>query len=135
MHDRQSQGILVDVAHWFTSPHGTFIEVFGAYRSPHILSLLVIDKVAMKEVGSQLYTGLSGSFKKSNKSPWSIFPLQIGSYELNNLKVEEGDIEDLNRLIFGEMGYHRYDPRGICAQHCAKVRFTWAYALVSSEDE
>ncbi len=40
--------IIANVADWFTSPQGTFIRVFRAFRNPHLMSLFVTDKVVMK---------------------------------------------------------------------------------------
>jgi len=54
----------------------------------------------------------------------SIFSLQIGSYELNNLKVVEIEIEEIILLIFSEVIFNRYDPRSTWEEHCEKLRYT-----------
>jgi len=53
---------------WFTSPDGTFIRVFSAYRSLHLLPLFVTDKVVTQEVNYQLATRLSRFLYKVKKS-------------------------------------------------------------------
>lgn len=52
---------LAYIENCFTPPKGTFIKVFGAYKSSHLMPLFVNDKVVMQEVVYQLSTRLSGS--------------------------------------------------------------------------
>lgn len=95
----------------------------------------VTDKVFMKEFGYQLCTRLSQQLQMSNKSPWPIFPLQIGLYELKNLKEIEVDIKELNSLTCDRMSFHQYDPRDVWKQHFEKMRYTYPYEFFSWEDE
>jgi len=100
-------------SYWFTSYQGTFVSVYGAYKPPWLMLKYVTDKVFMKEFGYQLCTRLSQQLQMSNKSPWPIFPLQIGLYELKNLKEIEVDIKELNSLTCDRMSFHQYDPRDV----------------------
>lgn len=109
----QEKGVIADITYSLASPQGTFIRVYGAYKIPHLMSFFITNKVVIQEVRYQLATGLSGSLHRLKKSLWPILPLQIGSYSYKNLKVVEEDIFELEHLSFGEMGYWRYDPRGI----------------------
>lgn len=51
----------------------------------------------------------------------------MGSYETKILKAVEAEAKQLKSLNFGEMIFHRYDPRGVYERHSTKLHFVWAY--------
>jgi len=119
---RETRKAVVEITDWFASPQGKYLKVFGSQMPPHLMLRYVTGKVVMKEVRYQLWTGQL--LQKKKKEHWSLFPLQVGYYELKNLKVVETKVGELSGLKFGEMSFHIYDPSIKCKQHCAKLHFS-----------
>lgn len=92
--------------------------------------MLVTNKVVLQEVAYQLTIGLSKTLLKGNKGLWSVFPLIIGAYTIQNFK----EAEDLNIFHFNELAFHRCDPRGIASTHCKSIGFGWPYVHFTDEE-
>lgn len=69
------------------------------------------------------------------KAPWTSFPLCIGLSELKSLKATDAKIEEIMRLYFGMMSFHRYDSRKICRQHCDKIKYIWPYGTITIPED
>jgi len=79
----------------------------------------------MQEVSYHLSIGLPAILKRNNKAPWPTLPLQIGAYEINNMKAIESEGNELGKFEFSLMEYHPYDPKSVCKKHCANIHFNW----------
>lgn len=51
--------------------------------------------------------------------------MQIGLYEINNLKVLDTIGKVINNFSFGTHDFNPYDTCGICKDHCARIHFHW----------
>jgi len=78
---------VLEIANWFASPDGTFLRAFSGQKLPHILSRYAINKLVMQEVSYHLSIGLSIALHRKKKTPCLTLPMQIGLYEIKNLKV------------------------------------------------
>lgn len=126
---------VVELADWFSSLDGIYLRVFGSKKSSHFLSRYATEKLVMQEVAYHLSTSLSRVLQRKKKEPQHTLPLQIGSYEIMNLKAIETEVKELGKFKFNLMEYHLYDPRNVCKQHCAKIRFNWPNKKFSRQEE
>lgn len=122
-------------ADWFASSNGTYLRVFNSHKSSHMLPRWVTNKLVMQEVAYHISIDLSGVLRRNKKAPWPTLLLQIGLYEIRNLKVVETKGKEIDKFSFGHMEYHPYDPRSVWKKHCEKIHFTWPSETYSRPEE
>lgn len=65
---------LPGIVDWFTHRDTTYMRVFGAYKSPHVLPTLIKRKVLLWECGLSTHYGFIQEIIKYKKAPWPTFP-------------------------------------------------------------
>lgn len=61
--------------------------------------------------------------------------MQIGLYEIKNLKVVDTKGKAIKKFSFDTQDFNLYDPRGICKNHCAIIQFQWLGGTFHSQEE
>lgn len=118
---------LVDKENCYASPIGTFIEMYNTQKDLHILSKFSMDNMLMQEVSYHISTGLSVIQHKNKEAPWPTLPLQIGLYEIQNLKHVDFKMEEFKRFSFGTRSFNPYDPHCLVMDQCARVHHPWIH--------
>ncbi len=66
----------------------------------HVLLKFIMDKLVMKEVSYHILAGFSARLHRKKKEPWPTIPLQIGLYEIWNLKHAYVEREEIKKYDF-----------------------------------
>lgn len=69
------------------------------------------------------------------KAPWQTLPMQIGLYEINNLKVTDTEGKAIEKFAFYTQEFNPYDPHGICKKNCVRIHFQWLSKIFHWEEE
>lgn len=118
---------LLNIVDWCTSPGGTFINMFGGKKPPHVLPRFATDILVMQEVSCHISIGLSVRPHRRKKTPWPSLPLQFELYEIWFLNDVDDKAKSLENFEFDTKDYSLYDPHCICKNHCAKVYDPWIH--------
>lgn len=59
------------------------------------------------------------------KAPWRTLPMQIGLYDIKNLKVTDTKGKAIEKFAFDTQDFNPYDPHGICKNKCVRIHFQW----------
>jgi hypothetical protein len=108
--------------------HNTYIRVYGAMKSPHLLPRFVPDKLVL------LRSGLSngdqwsrGMLYRDKKAIWPPLPLYIDTYLFSNTKKIQEEVDILLSYHFGEERFRRHDPKKVIKEHFNKLGVPWEY--------
>lgn len=118
---------LIDIAHWYASPLGTFIWMYNVKKALHILTKFSMDKLVMQEVSYHISIGLLDRLHRKKKAPWPALPLRIELYEIQNLKHAEAEREEFKRFTFSTRSFNPYDLYCLVKDHYARVQFPWIH--------
>lgn len=124
---KRSMETITKVAHWFPNGEGTFIRVFGSYKTPHALPRFATNRVLMQEVCYQMTQGFLKTLRKGKKKPWPAFPLIIRAYTVENFKEVEAEDKELKGYHFVNLNHCTYDLERVVAAHCKRANFNWSY--------
>lgn len=91
----------------------------------HILPRYATDKLVMQEVVYHLSTGFLATFDEKKKAPRRTLPMQIGLYEIKNLKVADFEGRAIEKFAFNTMDFNLYDPWNACRNHHGRIHFYW----------
>jgi hypothetical protein len=114
---------LKDIGDWYVKKYYTYIQIYGATGAPHLLPKYVPDKLLAREIAYQtIEKGATAYLSEKNKKYWPIFPIQVGSYSLENKKQDEKEVEALKELCLylGEPKSH--DPQNVVYEHMKVVK-------------
>lgn len=104
MSERVKQ-IVPFVVDWFMDQDDTYIIVFGAVKLPQLSPKLAKYRVVLQEIAYQVYKIVGEALLRTKKLSWLHIPFQLGAYELKDIN------EALTPYIFGDVRFHKYDPR------------------------
>lgn len=124
-----------EIVDWFTSLDGTLIRVFDRQNSLHLLPRYTTNKIFMQEVSYHLAIGLSAALHMKKKAPWPNLPMQIGLYEIKNMKVMDTEGKVIDKFTFNSQDFNLYDPCGIYKDHCAIIHFQWLIGTFQWQEE
>ena len=95
---------------------------FWEYFEPHVLPLIVPDKLLAQEISYQLTVeGISRSLNNSKKRMWPQFPFNCGQFTLNDFKHAEKEVSKIKGCKFATIPGRQYDPRQIAFNVTASV--------------
>lgn len=103
---REEMNSLMEVLDLFYPPHGTYLRVFGCKKPSHLLLRHATKKLVMQEVSYHLVIGLYVVLQRRKKESWPTFPLQVGFYEIENLKVVDVEAQELESIKFSMISFH-----------------------------
>ena len=86
-----------------------------------------MHNLVMQEVVYHISIRLSAILHREKKEPWPTLLLQIGLYEIKNLKHSEAETLLLKRFTFGARSFNPYDPRFLVKDHYARVYYPWIH--------
>lgn len=118
---------LIDIANWYASPLGTFIQMYIAEKALHVLPKFLMDKLVMQEVSYHISTRLSTRLHWRKNPPWPSLPLQIRLYEILNLNHGEAKREEFKIFTLGTRIFNLYDPHYIVKDYCTRVKHPWIH--------
>lgn len=110
----------------FTSLDHTFLTLFGRQKSLHLLLRYPTDKLVMQEVVYHLSTRLLAVLQRKKKAPWNALPIQIGLYEIKNLKVTDTKGKAIEKFSLSHFDFNLYHPRNVYKDHCVRINFLWS---------
>jgi hypothetical protein len=59
--------------------YGTYIRVYGATKSPHLLPKFILDRLVLQEIAYQtLVYGVGAALNRDKKMIWPPLPLWVG---------------------------------------------------------
>lgn len=91
---------LIDIADWYSSPSGTFIQMFNVEKPLHVLPKFSLDILTMQEVAYHISIGLIARLHQKKKAPWPTLLLQIGLYEIWSFKQVDVEVELMKKYPF-----------------------------------
>jgi hypothetical protein len=95
--------IVHKIGDWYLMEHGTYIRVYGATKSPHLLPRFVPDILVLQEITYQtVIHGVRDSLYRDKKSIWPPLPLWVGSYSFRSIKQAQVEVDMLLSFHFGE---------------------------------
>lgn len=72
---------LLRVGNWFSEESFTYIRVYGSLVNPHVLPLLIPNKLLSREITYQTVgNGISKFLNESSKNMWPSFPAQFSIF-------------------------------------------------------
>jgi hypothetical protein len=128
--------MIAKVGHWYFEETSTYIRVFRATDTPHLLPVHVPDHLILGEICYQtILQGYNASLVKDKKRDFIPYGFHIGFYMVRDTAQEKQ--EGLNQLEywFHTGHFHKHDPKGLVPQHTTQVSSYWSYAHDSFEDE
>lgn len=114
-----------EIPNWFSSPNITFLGVFSIQKLLYLFPRYATDKIVMQEVSYHLSTRLSAALHRKKKAPWPTFLMQIGLYDIKNIKVMYTKGKAIDIFSFGTLDFNMYDPHGIFKDKCVIIHFQW----------
>lgn len=119
----QVMEVVLELEDWFASLECTFLREFGGHKSPHLLPRYATNKLVMQEVAYHLSTRLSRLLHRKKKAPWLVLSLQIGLYEIENLKVADTKGKEIDKFAFVHLDLNLYNHKNVCKEHCVRIHF------------
>ena len=109
--------------------------MYGVSRAPSPLPKYATDYVLHKEAVRQVYIDGVGTFLfKHKKVAYLAIPLWLGSYKFSKVKQTVEFVQELEHFHFGEMNFHRNDPRNKVADHCKEASIHFEYTNFWDKD-
>jgi len=108
---------------WYIKKYYTYVKIFKATGTPHMLPKYVLDKLLVREIVYRtIENGVITYLSEKNKRHWPIFPLHIGMFSLQNKRQTKKEDETLIELCLcvGESKSH--DPRSVVYEHMRAVK-------------
>jgi hypothetical protein len=79
--------IIKRIMDWYLMEHNTYLKVYGAMKSLHLVPRFVLDRLVLQEVAYQtIINGVGEMIYRDKKVIWPPLPLYIGSYFFANTK-------------------------------------------------
>ena len=101
---------LSSIGDWFGEEKFTYIRIFGSIVEPHVLYLIVPDKLLAQEISYQLTVqGISRALNNSKKRMWPPFPFNCGHFTLNDFKHAEKEVAKIKGCKFATIPRRQYD--------------------------
>jgi hypothetical protein len=117
--------------------HDTYIMVYGAMKSPHLLPWFVPEKLVLQEVAYQIViNGVWGMLYKDKKSIWPPLPLYIDTYFFANTKQAQEEVDVLYYCTTsGKRGSGGTTLKKVVKEHFNKLGMPWEYTSEVWEEE
>ena len=78
---------------WYMAPNGVYIRIIGSTKSPHWLPHFIPDKLLLQEMAYETcINGVSASFLKAKKGPWSPFPFSTRMCRIEKSKQAKDEV-------------------------------------------
>jgi len=120
----EAESDLLRVGNWFGEESFTYIRVYGSLANPHVLQLVIPDKLLSREITYQtVANGISKVLKESNKNMWFSFPTQFGIFVLDNYKHAQIEIQAIQAIGFPIIPNKQYD------RHIVVKKITTIYSI------
>ncbi len=96
--------------------------MFEGHKSPNLLLRYATTKLVMQEVAYHLSTWLLGILHIKKKAPWHVPLLQIGLYEIKNLKAGDTEGKEIEKFTFVHLDYNHY-PKNVSKENYPRIHF------------
>jgi hypothetical protein len=124
------------IGNWYLMEHGTYIRVYRAMKSPHLLPLFVSYRLVIQGVAYQMVIiRVGGILYKYRKAIWPPLPLYIDTYYVSNTKQAQEEVDILLSYKFGEERLRRHNPKKVVKEHFNKIGLPWEYTSENWEEE
>lgn len=128
--------MIAKVGHWYFEETSTYIRVFRATSTPHLLPVHVANRLILGEICYQtILQGYNTSLVKDKKRDFIPYGFHIEFYMVRD--TAHAKQEKLNQLEyrFHTGRFRKHNPRGLVPQHTTQVSSYWPYAHDNFEDE
>lgn len=110
--------------------------MFNYLSSPHLMPLLVLDRIMIREITDRtMGASVALALAKNIKRPWSSFLIRIGHYALMNFLYEVNKVDSIKELKFLMGIFRNHDPNGVVKENFKYVNLTYPYEHESSPND
>jgi hypothetical protein len=107
---------------WYIEAEFSYIRVFGTSVPPYTLLLLLLDKLACREITKQtMIGGISKELKAVSKKVWRPFPIHIGAYSLLDFGHARDEAMALEEIKLVDIEFKKHDPNKVVSNHLASL--------------
>jgi hypothetical protein len=108
------------VANWYMEKEFSYIRVFGASIPLHALPLLILDRLAYREITRQTVIGsVSKELKGLSKKLWPPFPIHLNTYSLLDFGHAKAESTTLEYIKLVHIEFKKHDPHRVVSNHLA----------------
>jgi hypothetical protein len=111
---RSSQENDSKVGHWYLEETTTYIRLFGAMDTQHLIPTHVLDRVIVGEICSQtILQGYNATLVKDKKRAFIPYGFHVGFYMVKDIaQVKQDGLSHLEyRFPIGQ--FCKHDPKGL----------------------
>ena len=120
--------VIEEYAKYYLTEEWLYFRMFGGSRVPSLLPKYTTNYIVHKEAVRQVFLDGIGSFLfEHKKAAYPPLPFKLGSYKFTRVKKVDEFVEELEKIHFGEMPFHRNDSHNKVAEHCKEANVHFEY--------
>jgi hypothetical protein len=124
------------VVHLYLDERDTYIRVFWATATPHLLSVHVPDQLVVEEICYQtILQGYNSTLIKDKKRASMPYGFHVGFYMVKDTTQDKQEGLSQIEFRFQTCRFWKNDSKGMVLKHASQVLSCWSYAHDKFEDE
>jgi len=131
-----AHNMVAEIGDWYDMVNNTYIRIYGATESLHIIPKFVTDYIVLAEIAYQTYGhGVGEVLERKKKDPWPNFPIIVGSYNVSNTTEAKKLGESIKPYHFGEERFKKHVPKALVLNYMCANDVSWHYTHETCLDE